>query len=63
MRARPGVRIFSGFLFFVTRAFSLSQDAMRESSGQFYCASAAGGMYPVAMRALPMSMTESSRGM
>ena len=33
MRARPGVRIFSGFLFFVTRAASLSQDATQESSG------------------------------
>ena len=33
MRARPGVRIFSGFLFFVTRAFGLSQDATQESSG------------------------------
>ena len=31
-RACPGVRIFSVFLFFVTRAASLLQDAMQESS-------------------------------
>ena len=33
LRARPGVRIFSVFLFFVTRAVSLLQERMRESSG------------------------------
>ena len=33
MRACPGVRIFSVFLFFVTRAASLLQDATQESSG------------------------------
>ena len=32
-RACPGVRIFSVFLLFVTRAASLLQDVMQESSG------------------------------